>query len=112
MRLAIGYDDMQSFTIRDLVREFEITARTIRHYEDLGLLSPERRGQTRIYSAADRTRLKLTAWGLEELVSTTLHLELSAHFASVRDLYVDVRPTRWWRLRAGQLKKPFSWQRG
>ena len=63
MRLVIGYGDMQSFTIRDLVREFEVTARTIRYYEEIGLLSPERRGQTRIYSAADRTRLKLILRG-------------------------------------------------
>jgi DNA-binding transcriptional MerR regulator len=52
-----------SFTIRDLTREFGVTARTIRHYEELGLLSPERRGQTRIYTPADRTRLKLILRG-------------------------------------------------
>ena len=46
---------MASFTIRELSREFGVTARTIRHYEELGLLGPERRGQTRVYSAADRT---------------------------------------------------------
>jgi len=54
---------MRSFTIRELTREFDVTARTIRHYEELGLLAPERRGQTRIYSAADRTRLKLILRG-------------------------------------------------
>jgi len=54
---------MASFTIRELTREFGVTARTIRHYEELGLLSPGRRGQTRIYSPADRTRLKLILRG-------------------------------------------------
>ena len=52
-----------SLTIRDLGREFGVTARTIRHYEEIGLLSPERRGQTRLYSPADRTRLKLILRG-------------------------------------------------
>lgn len=54
---------MGSFSIRELTREFGVTARTIRHYEDMGLLMPERRGQTRVYSAADRTRLKLILRG-------------------------------------------------
>jgi DNA-binding transcriptional MerR regulator len=54
---------MATFGIRELVREFGVTARTIRHYEELGLLSPSRRGQTRVYSAADRTRLKLILRG-------------------------------------------------
>lgn len=54
---------MGSFGIRDLTREFGVTARTIRHYEEIGLLSPERRGQTRVYSPADFTRLKLILRG-------------------------------------------------
>lgn len=52
-----------SFGIGDLSREFGVTTRTIRHYEDMGLLSPARLGQTRIYSASDRTRLKLILRG-------------------------------------------------
>lgn len=54
---------MQSYSIGELAREFGVTARTIRHYEELGLLAPERRGQTRVYSAADRIRLKLILRG-------------------------------------------------
>ena len=53
----------QSYTIRELAQEFGITARTMRHYEELGLLAPARRGQARVYSAADRTRLKLIVRG-------------------------------------------------
>ena len=45
--------------IGDLAREFDITPRTIRFYEDQGLLFPQRQGQTRVYSARDRVRLKL-----------------------------------------------------
>lgn len=52
-----------SFSISDLAREFEVTTRTIRFYEDEGLLAPERRGQTRIYSARDRVRLILILRG-------------------------------------------------
>ena len=50
----------QTFTIGELAREFDLTTRAIRFYEDMGLLSPERAGLQRIYSARDRTRLTLT----------------------------------------------------
>lgn len=53
----------RTFTISELAREFDITTRTIRHYEEQGLLNPERRGQHRIYSRRDRTRLLLTLRG-------------------------------------------------
>ena len=49
--------------IRDRCKEFGVTTRTARYYEDIGLLSPSRRGQTRVYSAADRTRLRLILRG-------------------------------------------------
>ena len=52
-----------SFSITELAREFEITPRTIRFYEDMGLLSPGRAGRNRVYSPRDRTRLKLTLRG-------------------------------------------------
>jgi len=54
---------MPDYSISQLSKEFEITTRTIRHYEDLGLLAPTRRGQTRVYSPADRIRLKLILRG-------------------------------------------------
>lgn len=51
------------YSISDLSQEFDITTRTHRFYEEKGLLSPERQGQNRIYSAADRARLKLILRG-------------------------------------------------
>ena len=51
------------YSISDLAKEFDLTTRAIRFYEDMGLLEPERSGpggRNRIYSARDRTRLKLT----------------------------------------------------
>lgn len=51
------------FSIADLAQEMDITTRTIRFYEDKGLLRPTRRGQQRVYSRADRTRLKLVLRG-------------------------------------------------
>jgi DNA-binding transcriptional MerR regulator len=51
------------YGISDLSREFEVTTRSIRHYEDIGLLTPQRRGQTRIYTPTDRTKLKLILRG-------------------------------------------------
>ena len=50
-------------SISELAREFDVTPRAIRFYEDQGLLSPRREGQRRIYTARDRTRLKLTLRG-------------------------------------------------
>ncbi len=57
---------MPTFTIAELAREFEVTPRTIRFYEDQGLLSPTRAGtglRQRVYAQRDRTRLKLTLRG-------------------------------------------------
>src|SRR5256885_17193445 len=51
------------FSISELAREFDVTPRAIRFYEDQGLLSPRRDGQRRIYTLRDRTRLKLTLRG-------------------------------------------------
>ena len=55
--------DKQTYTIGELAREFDITPRTIRFYEDQGLLAPTRAGQNRIYSKRDYVRLKLTLRG-------------------------------------------------
>jgi len=52
-----------SFTIAELAREFGVTTRTIRFYEDKNLISPERQGQRRIYSLRDRIRLRLIMRG-------------------------------------------------
>ncbi len=51
------------FTITDLAREFGITPRSIRHYEDEGLLSPTRNGQQRVFTQRDRVRLQLIQRG-------------------------------------------------
>ncbi|XEI31437.1 MerR family DNA-binding transcriptional regulator [Aeromonas veronii] len=56
-------DEGRRFSISELAREFDITTRSIRFYEDQGLLNPAREGQTRIYSKQDRVRLKLTLRG-------------------------------------------------
>ncbi|AMT89683.1 MerR family transcriptional regulator [Pseudomonas moraviensis] len=53
----------QTYSISDLARELDITTRAIRFYEEQGLLSPERRGQERIYSPRDKVTLKLILRG-------------------------------------------------
>ena len=50
-------DSQRIYSIAELSREFAITPRTIRFYEDEGLIKPRRQGLTRLYSAGDRTRL-------------------------------------------------------
>lgn len=51
------------FTIRELAQEFGVTPRTLRFYEQKGMIAPERRGAARIYSAADRARIELILRG-------------------------------------------------
>ncbi len=51
------------YTISELAREFGVTTRTIRFYEEKGLIHPLRQGQNRIYTSADRVRIKLILRG-------------------------------------------------
>jgi DNA-binding transcriptional MerR regulator len=53
----------ETYTISQLAAEFEVTTRTIRFYEDQGLISPKREGSTRVFSGRDRVRLKLALRG-------------------------------------------------
>lgn len=53
----------RTFSISELSNEFDVTTRSIRFYEDQGLLKPSRRGQTRIFSTKDKVRLKLILRG-------------------------------------------------
>ena len=55
--------DKEVFTIRELTREFGLTARAVRFYEEKGLLAPKRQGQDRLYSRRDRSRLRLVLMG-------------------------------------------------
>ena len=76
-------------TISDLAREFDLTTRAIRFYEDMGLLQPQRAGpggRSRVYSARDRTRLKLT------LRAKRLGLSLS-QAREIIDMYDSPRDT-------------------
>ncbi|MBK0394973.1 MerR family transcriptional regulator [Ramlibacter algicola] len=78
-----------TYTISDLAREFDLTTRAIRFYEDMGLLQPERSGpggRNRVYSPRDRTRLKLT------LRAKRLGLSLS-EARDIIDMYDSPRDT-------------------
>lgn len=78
-----------TFTIGDLAKEFDLTTRAMRFYEDMGLLQPERTGpggRSRVYSARDRTRLRLT------LRAKRLGLSLS-EAKEIIDLYDSPRDT-------------------
>jgi DNA-binding transcriptional MerR regulator len=58
-----GMDRPVTYSISDLASEFDVTTRTIRFYEEKGLLNPRREGTRRIYGPADRTRLRLILRG-------------------------------------------------
>ena len=78
-----------TYTISDRAKEFDLTTRAIRFYEDMGLLQPERNGpagRSRVYSARDRTRLRLT------LRAKRLGLSLS-EAKEIIDLYDSPRDT-------------------
>lgn len=75
----------QTFTIRQLAQEFELTTRAIRFYEDLGLLAPARDGLRRVYSARDRTRLVLTLRAKRLGLSLTEIKEILDMYDSPRD---------------------------
>ena len=89
---------MPTYTITELAKEFDITPRAIRFYEDQGLLSPKREGsggRTRVYAARERIRLKLTLRGKR------LGLTLS-EIKSLVDMYESPKDTE------GQLKRCLS----
>ena len=69
------------YTIRDLSKDFDVTTRTLRFYEEKGLLEPERLGKKRFYSAADRVRLKLILRGKRLGFSLDESAELMAMYA-------------------------------
>ena len=81
----------ETFGIADLAREFGVTTRTIRFYEDQGLVTPARRGQRRVYGPRDRVRLRLIMRGKR------LGFSLEDIRAMI-DLY-DVDPTETQQLR-------------
>lgn len=56
-------NSQETFTITELAREFRVTARAIRFYEDKGLIAPTRNGQQRVFAPRDRARLKLVIQG-------------------------------------------------
>ena len=77
-----------TYTISDLAKEFDLTTRAMRFYEDMGLLQPEREGpggRNRVYSARDRTRLKLTLRAKRLGLSLTEAKEIIDSYDSPRD---------------------------
>ena len=77
-----------TYSISDLAQEFDLTTRAIRFYEDMGLLQPERSGaggRSRIYSARDRTRLRLTLRAKRLGLSLTEAKEIIDMYDSPRD---------------------------
>jgi DNA-binding transcriptional MerR regulator len=61
--MQLEEQERSEYSISELAREFDVTPRAIRFYEDQGLISPRREGQRRVYAPRDRTRLKLTLRG-------------------------------------------------
>lgn len=80
-----------SFTIGELAREFGITTRAIRFYEDCGLLEPARSGRNRVYSARDRARLRLTLRGKRLGLKLAEVKELVDMYESRRDTGPQLR---------------------
>ena len=77
----------RTWTTREIADEFGVTTRTIRHYEDIGLIAPERQGTSRVFHRRDRTRLNLVLRGRR------LGFPL-AEIATIIDLYDAPRGRR------------------
>ncbi|HEX9718249.1 MAG TPA: MerR family DNA-binding transcriptional regulator [Ramlibacter sp.] len=83
-----------TYTIGDLAKEFDLTTRAMRFYEDMGLLQPERSGpggRNRVYSNRDRTRLKLTLRAKRLGLSLTEAREIIDMYDSPRDTGPQLR---------------------
>ena len=83
-----------TYSISDLAKEFDLTTRAIRFYEDLGLLQPERSGpggRIRVYSGRDRTRLKLTLRAKRLGLSLTEARDIIDMYDSPRDTGPQLR---------------------
>ena len=82
------------YSISDLAKEFDLTTRAIRFYEDMGLLQPQRQGpggRSRVYSARDRTRLKLTLRAKRLGLSLVEAKEIIDSYDSPRDTVPQLR---------------------
>lgn len=83
-----------TYTISDLAKEFDLTTRAMRFYEDMGLLQPERTGpggRNRSYSSRDRTRLKLTLRAKRLGLSLTEAKDIIDMYDSPRDTGPQLR---------------------
>lgn len=74
-----------TFAISDLAREFGITPRTIRFWEDQGILAPQREGSKRIFTRRDRARLKMALRGKRLGLSLAEIKDLIGMYASTGD---------------------------
>lgn len=74
-----------TFAISDLAREFDITPRTIRFWEDQGILAPEREGSKRVFTRRDRARLKMALRGKRLGLSLAEIKDLIGMYASTED---------------------------
>ena len=74
-----------TFAISDLAREFGITPRTIRFWEDQGILAPEREGSKRVFTRRDRARLKMALRGKRLGLSLAEIKDLIGMYSSTED---------------------------
>ena len=82
---------LKTFTIGELAREFDLTTRAIRFYEDCGLITPQRAGRNRVYTQRDRTRLKLTLRGKRLGLTLAEVKELVDMYESPRDTHPQLQ---------------------
>ena len=80
-----------TYTIGELAREFDLTTRAIRFYEDMGLITPSRAGLQRVYSARDRARLLLTLRAKRLGLSLTEARDILDMYDSPRDTAAQLR---------------------
>ncbi len=100
----------ETFTISELGKEFGITTRAIRFYEDKQLLNPDREGKKRVFNRSDRIRLKLVlrgkrlGWPLEE-IRTVLDMYDAGHQGELQQLEYTCRKVEESRTQLEQQKR-------
>lgn len=91
MSAALVTPASPTYSIGELAREFDLTTRAIRFYEDCGLIAPRRIGRRRIYTTRDRTRLKLTLRGKRLGLTLAEVKELVDMYESPRDTQAQLK---------------------
>ena len=97
--------EVSELTIRQMARLFEVSLRTLRYYEDFGLIAPRREGEARFYSGVERTRMKMILQGKQLGLSLTQISELIGGKQTTETLDLDRLQPDWMAVQIAHLER-------